>query len=58
MPAGLGEMSLTVLAESLEALSGDDAEPVLPIGADEGVIEYLDQCLRSGRPAAQYRVRT
>jgi len=49
MPAGLGEMSLSVLAESLEVLSGDDAEPVLPIGADEGVIESLDQWLRSLR---------
>src|ERR1022692_1012294 len=49
MPVGLGEMALAVLAESLEALSGDEAQPMLPVGADEGVVECLDQLLRSLR---------
>jgi hypothetical protein len=49
MPASLGEMALAVLVESLEVLSEDEPEPVLPVGVDDGVIECMDQWLRALR---------
>ncbi len=49
MPPGLGEMAMAVLADSLEALSDGEAEPELPVGADDDVVDCLDQWLRSLR---------
>lgn len=49
MPAELGEMSLTVLTETLSALRGNDSEPVLPVGVDERVANDINRWLRAMR---------
>lgn len=51
MPLELGEIALTVLTESLEILSEDEAEsqPVLPVGVDDKAIQEIDGWLRSLR---------
>jgi hypothetical protein len=46
MPQELGEMALTVLAESLEELGENDSEPILPVGVDDKAAEDIDDWLR------------
>lgn len=49
MPAELGELALTALAESLELLSEDEPAPILPVGIDDKAVEDIDQWLRTLR---------
>jgi hypothetical protein len=42
MPAELGEMALTVLVESLDVLSEDVTDLVLPVGVDERAAQDID----------------
>jgi hypothetical protein len=49
MPAELGEMAVTVLVESLEILSEDDLQPVLPVGVDDITVRDIDVWLRALR---------
>jgi hypothetical protein len=46
MPQELGEMALTVLAESLAELGENDVEPILPVGVDDKAAEDIDDWLR------------
>jgi hypothetical protein len=49
MPLELGEIALTAFTESLEILSEDEPEPVLPVGIDDRAVEGIDQWLRALR---------
>ena len=49
MPRELGEMALTVMAESLAILAEDDPAPVLPVGVDDRVSDEIDDWLRALR---------
>jgi len=49
MPVELGEMALTVLADSLEILAEDERAPVLPVGVDDRAIQDIDDWLRALR---------
>lgn len=56
MPPELGEMALTVLVESLEVLSEDDSQPVLPVGVDDQASEDIDDWLRALRSYSHVEV--
>jgi hypothetical protein len=49
IPLELGEIALTAFAESLEILSENEPEPVLPVGIDDRAVEDIDQWLRTLR---------
>jgi hypothetical protein len=49
MPVELGEMALTVVADSLEILAEDEPTPVLPVGVDDRAIQDIDEWLRALR---------
>jgi hypothetical protein len=46
-PTDLGELSLSMLSEGVSALGEGDGSPELPVGFDQGLVNDLDEWLRS-----------
>lgn len=58
MPIDLGQIALTIFVESLETLSADEAETILPVGIDDNVMRDLGDWLRVLRGYSEIAIDT